>query len=120
VFSGKGCGDLKNTDSATVTGTKNPDTGVVTATKVESTAPAPITVTGTISGLMGSCPTIKFSLGEKTVYTSSSTVFSGKGCADLKNTDSASVTGMKNPDTGVVTASKVETTKSPAARRSAP
>lgn len=68
-------------------------------------------MTGIISGLLGSCPVVKFSLGGKTVYTSTSTVFSGKGCADLKNDDSASVTGTKNSDTGVVIATKVETSK---------
>jgi hypothetical protein len=67
------------------------------------------TVTGTVSGLMGSCPVVRFSLGGKIVYSNASTVFSGKACADLKN-DTASVTGTRSSDT-VMTAAKIETRK---------
>ena len=68
------------------------------------------TVTGTVSGLMGSCPVVRFSLGGKIVYSNASTVFSGKACADLKNDDTASVTGTGSSDT-VMTAAKIATRK---------
>jgi uncharacterized protein DUF5666 len=118
TFAGKGCGDLKNGDTVGLAGTKQND-GSIIATYVSITpastpptpaptpkpdpAPAPnVTMTGTVSGLSGTCPSLTFTVNSVKIKTTSSTTFAGKGCGDLKNGDTLGLAGVKQDDGTVV------------------
>jgi uncharacterized protein DUF5666/all-beta uncharacterized protein len=80
-----------------------------------SPAPAPppppagqdIELKGTISGLGGSCPAIRFSVSGRTVTADSGTEFDKKPCRDLRNGTNVEVKGRTQSD-GSVRASKIE------------
>jgi len=115
VFSGAGCAGLKNGVKVEVKGTTQAD-GVVLATKVtvEEQKETPYEGSGTITSLSGSCPAVNFMLSPTAtvsgsavkIYTNSATVFSGAGCAGLKNGVKVQVTGTTRTD-GLLVASKV-------------
>ena len=62
---------------------------------------------GTISGLMGACPAITFSVGATLVSTDASTTFTDGTCQQLANGGKAEVKGVKQPD-GSIRATKIE------------
>jgi hypothetical protein len=67
------------------------------------TAPPPtptqtVQLTGTVSGLSGSCPTLSFVLSSRSVFTIGSTSFSHGKCKDLGNGDSVTVIGTVQAD----------------------
>lgn len=64
-------------------------------------------VSGTISSLGGSCPTLTFKLGTTTVTTNAQTEFEDSGCSKLANGQSVEVQGTTQTS-GSVLASKVE------------
>lgn len=75
-------------------------------------APTPpsiaVTFDGTVANLSGSCPSVRFTAGGRTVTTTSSTSFDRR-CRDLSNGDSVTVRGLAYPD-GTVEASDVQIT----------
>ena len=111
TFSGKTCADLKVGDTVEVVGTHPADSGAVTATKLTAAASAPpprgsstITMSGTIIGIGGACPTLSMKVSDTYVRTDSATTFTGKSCGDLKSGDSVGVAGAKQGDGSVLAA----------------
>jgi Domain of unknown function (DUF5666)/Putative binding domain, N-terminal len=64
-------------------------------------APTPtptVQLSGTLSGLLGQCPTISFTVNSTSVFAISSTTYSGGKCSDLRNGRSVTVTGTAQAD----------------------
>jgi cytochrome c-type biogenesis protein CcmE len=106
-FEGIPCADLKDGNFVKVTGDPDPKAEkAVLATKVEAAThdSRPSQVTGTISSLMGSCPTatapgtIKFKVGDTSVATNDRTRYRGLTCKDLANGKNVSVKGQLQAD----------------------
>jgi hypothetical protein len=118
TFSGKSCRDVKAGDAVAIVGTKPADSGTVTATTITvapSAAPpppTPVTLSGTIGGFGGTCPSLSMSVSGTYVSTSPATAFSGKSCGDVKVGDTVTVVGTKSTDTSVVTATTLTVTAS--------
>ncbi len=72
--------------------------------------PGPVSLSGTVSGLSGSCPTLSFRVGGKDVATDRTTDFSGGKCRDLSNGDTVKVSGLVQ-SSGIVRATDVEITR---------
>ena len=53
---------------------------------------------GTISGLVGACPAVTFTVGAVKVSTTAATTFTGGTCQQLANSGKAAVAGTKQPD----------------------
>jgi hypothetical protein len=110
----KGCSLMANGDSVTVAGTTQSDGSVLASKITNATAPpAPVTLTGTVSGLGGTCPAVTLTVQSTTVKGTSATTFDGtKGCSSLANGDSVTVVGTKQSD-GSVVASKLTNATDP-------
>ena len=104
----KGCSIMANGDSVTVVGTKQSDGTVVASKVTNATAPPPadVTLNGVIAGLAGTCPALTMTVAGSAVKTTTSTVFTSKGCTELKNGDTVYAIGPKQSD-GTVLASKI-------------
>ena len=59
-------------------------------------------ITGTISGLAGTCPAISFALEGKTMKTNASTAFADRACSALANGQRVTVTGASQSDNSVL------------------
>lgn len=100
TFSGGACADVKNDASAGAMGALQAD-GSILATQVKvlpPPPPPPVTVSGKVSAASGTCPTLTFTLGGKTVKTAASTEYAGGACADVKNDASAMAVGTVQAD----------------------
>jgi hypothetical protein len=64
-------------------------------------------ISGTMAGLSGSCPSIRFAIGANQVATNGATEFSKVSCAALKNGDRVKVEGTRQPS-GVILADEVK------------
>ena len=107
---GSNCASMKNGDKRTAVGAREgdghlsaryhgrgnprpppmptPDTRTLTPTPPTPTPPAPTTVSGTIAGLAGVCPSITLTVDGTAVATNSATTYGGGGaCADVRNGD---------------------------------
>jgi hypothetical protein len=62
---------------------------------------------GEVSGLSGSCPTLRFEVRDTVVLTDQRTNFRGGNCKDLRNGEEVEVEGTLQPD-GSILASRVE------------
>jgi len=108
TFSDGTCQQLANGGKADVKGVKQAD-GSIRATKVsveDVPEPEPKEVDGTISGLMGACPAVTFTIGTTKVSTDATTMFSDGTCKQLANGKKVEVKGSKQPD-GSIKASNV-------------
>jgi hypothetical protein len=56
---------------------------------------------GTVQGLSGSCPTLRFQLGARTVYTTNATTFERGSCSKMKNAMAIDVDGWLMSDNTV-------------------
>lgn len=73
--------------------------------------PAPVSLSGTVSGLSGSCPSVRFTVGGRDVVTDGSTDFArGDRCRDLSNRDTIRMSGLTQT-TGAVLATDIEITR---------
>jgi len=106
TFTGKGCGDLRNGDTVGVGGPKQSDgTVVAVAVSIKVEAPPPpatVTMSGSVSSLTGSCPSLAFVVSSTKIVTNGSTTFAGKPCGDLKNGDTLGLAGTRQSDGTVV------------------
>jgi hypothetical protein len=105
TFRETSCGAIRNTARVEVTGTATADGSIPAslvrlltgATGVPTTpAPTPVpstVVSGSVTFVGGTCPALKFAIGERTVLTTVVTTFSGKGCGDLKVGSSVEAAG---------------------------
>ena len=115
VFNARACAELRNGDTVYAIGPKQSD-GSVLASKIYYVAPAPapeVTVTGSVAGFSGTCPSVSMTVDGTVVKTSSSTTYSGKGCTVLQNGDAVSAVGAKQSD-GSLLATKITYTGPPA------
>jgi hypothetical protein len=64
--------------------------------------PPPVTLDGQLSKLAGLCPVVTFDVDAKTVVTAASTVFRRETCAELRNGQDVSVTGVTQVDQSVL------------------
>jgi hypothetical protein len=80
------------------------------AFQVSQAAAEEIKVVDEISGLTGSCPSLRFRVDDYTVTTSAETEFKGGKCSDVKNGKEADVRGYKQPG-GTLAAVRVELKK---------
>jgi hypothetical protein len=64
--------------------------------------PQTVQLSGTLSGLLGQCPTISFTVNSTSVFAVSSTAYSGGKCADLRNGRAVTVTGTVQADSRVL------------------
>jgi hypothetical protein len=60
--------------------------------------PVQTSVSGKVSALSGSCPSITGTIGGKTVTTSAQTDFGKKSCDKVKNNNDVDVTGLLQAD----------------------
>ncbi len=73
--------------------------------------PGPVSVSGTVSGLSGSCPSLRFRVDGRDVVTDRTTDFSrGNTCRNLSNGDTVRLSGLTQPS-GPILASDVEITR---------
>lgn len=66
--------------------------------------PAPgdtLELSGEISGIEGTCPTIRFALGGRTVFTTAATVYESRACQSTQNGLAATITGTLMEDGSV-------------------
>jgi hypothetical protein len=88
-------------------------TGTITAagttlTVTQAGVPGqPITLSGDVAGLSGSCPTVTFVVGGRSVTAGSSTTYKGGNCPKLKNGEPVIVRGLLTPQ-GTVDATEIE------------
>ena len=107
------CAAVANGATVQVKGLKQPGGRVLAAeVKVEDASAPPPTLlvfegTGTISGLTGSCPLIRFGLGATAVAATVGTDFK-PSCAALRNGDQLAVKGTRTTADGPVTATSIK------------
>jgi len=87
-------------------GPKNAN-GAIVADHVKIAPPPPPAVSGAVTALSGTCPTLTFTLSGTTVHTTDKTVFEGGTCADVKEGVRAGATGAKDAN-GAITADRVK------------
>jgi len=108
-FEGGACSGVSNNDRIEVTGTKQND-GSLLATKIDRENDAENddrnTLTGTVSALSGTCPTLTFVVAGSTILTNSGTRFDG-GCSAVRNGRKVEVKGT-TPVVGGLLAAAVE------------
>lgn len=63
-----------------------------------------IEVSGSVEGLSGSCPNLRFRVGTLAVTTDVRTEFDDGSCADVKNGGRVEVEGRQAPDGGILAA----------------
>ena len=110
--SGTGTTDLRITVAENFATTAR-STTLTIATKtfqVTQSAAEPIDVDGEVSGLSGSCPNLRFAVGNYSVTTSSATDFRKGNCSDVRNGRDVKVRGYKQPS-GTLAAVRVELAK---------
>jgi uncharacterized protein DUF5666 len=91
-----GCAGVKSGDGGGVTGSRQSDGTVVAAfVSLTSPSPLPLSFTGTIAKLSGSCPDLVMTIGLFEVQTRDITGFAVKSCGDLKVGDRVTVTGTR-------------------------
>jgi hypothetical protein len=98
------CADVKNDAKVGVMGTAQAD-GSILATQVRIAPPPPppaVTVTGTVSGLSGTCPTVTFTVEGKAIKTSAATGYGDRTCADVKNDAKIGVMGTAQADGSIL------------------
>ena len=83
-------------------------------------APAPVTLSGTVVGVGGACPTLSLKVGETYVIANSATTFTGGSCGDVRAGASIQVVGTKPADSSIVTATKITITAAAPAPAPAP
>ena len=114
-FGDSKCTELRNSIRVEVTGAVQAE-GSVLATRIRlvpaanaptpppsptprpSPTPALVSVVGVIDGLVGSCPTVSFSIERRLFKTVASTVFAGAGCSALVNGLRVELAGMVQSD----------------------
>ena len=100
---------LKVGQSLHVVGDRQPD-GSINARKIEIDDDAPggeFEIEGSMGGLQGTCPSIRFGVNGFSVSTSASTTFEDGTCSSLKNGAKVNVKGTRNAD-GSVAATRVK------------
>ena len=117
TFSGGSCGDVRAGASVQVVGTRTADSSTVTATRITVTAsapamPTPVTLSGTVIGVGGTCPAISLKVGDTYVTANAATTFSGGSCGDVSTGASVEVVGTKTADSSIVTATRITITAS--------
>jgi hypothetical protein len=106
VFPNRACAELRNGDTIYALGPKIDGTVVASRVYFVSAA-AGVTVTGTITGLAGTCPALSMKVNNETyVRTTSATSFTGRPCADIRAGDAVQAAGPRQPD-GVVVAERL-------------
>ena len=109
-FKSAGCDGVMNGVTAEVAGVIQPD-GTVRATRVDvDKAQVEFEASGAVTGLAGTCPSLVFTIGSRTVKTDASTQFKGGACSEVANGDQVEVKGTKQAD-GSVLATRVDTEK---------
>ena len=98
---GGSCADLKNGDRRAAVGARNSD-GRLVARYVSGAIPTEVTLSGTVAGLAGTCPSLTFTVNGASASTSASTTFSPGGCSDVKNGGPIGLVGTKNADGRVI------------------
>jgi hypothetical protein len=96
----------RNTTASERTGTISVAGTTLTVTQAGAELEA-ITLEGDVSGLVGTCPTVSFTVDGRTVNSSDSTNYKGGNCAKLENGDSVRVRGLLTPE-GTVNASEID------------
>jgi hypothetical protein len=114
-FGSGGCASVKNDARVTITGTTQSDGRVLASTVTIVSAPpvtpppvasTTVTITGTINGLTGSCPSVTFVLEGKTIRISAATTYERGSCAELRNAIRVTATGATQAD-GSIAATRV-------------
>lgn len=113
TFNVEACSAVKNGDNLYAAGPKQGD-GSVLATRTYYVAPTPApvptptTVSGTISSLAGTCPSVSFNVTSTLVVkANASTTFPGVGCSVMANGYAVTVVGTSQSD-GSLLATSVE------------
>jgi hypothetical protein len=108
-YGGGSCADVKNDGKAGVLGMVQTD-GSILAQQVRVAPPmvaAASMISGAIATVTGACPAITITIGTKVAVTSAATVFSGKGCGDLKSGVNVDIYGTVASGGTSLAASKV-------------
>jgi len=99
-FEGGACGDVREGMRAGAIGVSRAD-GSVDAARVRVGTPPPPPVAGLVESVTGSCPALTFVLNGVTVHTSSSTVFDGGNCSDLREGMRAAAIGHRTGEKSI-------------------
>ena len=116
AFGDAGCVAVKNGVRAEISGTVQTDgsikalkVGVVVVVPPPPVPPVPvpvpsttISVSGAVKSLSGTCPTVSFTLENRSIKTSTSTAFGDGGCAAIKNDVRVAVTGTIQADGSIL------------------
>jgi len=100
---------LKVGQSLHVVGVRQAD-GSINARKIEIDDDAPggeFETEGSMGGLQGTCPSVRFGVNGFSVSTNASTTFEDSPCSSLKNGNKVNVKGTRNAD-GTVSATRVK------------
>ena len=107
-FGDVGCAAVKNDAKvAVVSQVQANGTVRVLTVKVIPPPPPPPVITGTVTSVTGTCPAITITLEAKVAVTSSSTVFDGKACGDVKAGAKVGIYGTYATGSTTLTATKV-------------
>ena len=90
----------ENASASVRTGTLT--VGGRTVTVNQAAGPTVVTLSGAISSLQGSCPTVSFTVSGRAVTTTAATEFRGGSCASLQNGRAVTVEGLVQPDNSVL------------------
>jgi hypothetical protein len=108
--SGNSLSALAVGQSLRVEGKRNTDMSVnAESIDILSGAIGTVQMSGSISGLAGTCPALTFVINGTTIKTSTTTSFKGGMCSALKNGTKVSVKGTRTTPTGPIMATTVST-----------
>ncbi len=107
AFVDRSCSDLRNGGSVEVEGGWSPDGSLIAQRVRGQREPPECEIRGAISGLIGACPNLNFSVGTQGVITDAGTHFKDRECSGIRNGQSVEVHGIRQVD-GRVLARDVE------------
>ncbi|MEO8255891.1 MAG: BACON domain-containing carbohydrate-binding protein [Acidobacteriota bacterium] len=100
--SGTGSGTTTYVVAANTTTSPRTGTLTIAARTVSVTQPGqPLSLTGKVSGKTGQCPTLTFTVDDRTIRTNGQTSFL-LPCGALSNKDKVAITGLRQPDGSVL------------------
>ncbi len=103
-FGDKTCADVKNDGKVSAAGVVQADGSILAklVKVIPPPPPPPVMVSGTISGLSGTCPAVTFTVAGKKVVTSAATTWGDLKCADLKGDSKVIAIGPAQADGSVL------------------
>jgi hypothetical protein len=96
------CGPETVTVSSTSPSSTPSQSSATTGATTQAANPMPMRISGSVSGLSGSCPTLAFTVSATTITTSSDTTFDRGGCSAVANGATVTVSGLRQSDGSIL------------------